>query len=75
MRASVSEPSVQVVDVGRAGLGKYEAVAREPRGLEHVLEQRQGAGFIRRHALATDERLRERDWVCWNKGHYATGFL
>ncbi len=75
MRPAGAEAGVKVVDVGRAGLGEYQPMAGEARRLKHVLQQRQGAAFVRRDAFAANEGLRQRDGIGRDKRHHALGLL
>ena len=59
MRLGLADARIQVFDVRRARLRERHAVAGEARSGEHGFEQRQGAAFVGRHALAAHERLRE----------------
>ena len=75
MRTAGAESRVKVVDVWRAGLGKYQPVAGEARRLEDVLQKRQGAAFVRRDAFAANEGLRQRDGIGRDECHHALGLL
>ncbi len=73
MRPAGAETGIEIVDVGRAGFGKDQPMASEAGGLEDVLQKRQRAAFVGRHAFAADERLRQCDGVGWDKGHCGLG--
>ena len=73
MRAAGAEARVKIIDVGCAGLGEYQAMTGEACRLENVLQKRQRARFVRRHALAADKRLCQGDWICRDKRHDALG--
>lgn len=59
MRPARAEACVQVIDVGRAGFGKYQPMTGEACRLQHVLQQRQRAPFVGRHAFAANKSLRQ----------------
>ncbi len=54
-----ADACIEVIDVGCAGFAEDQAVREEAGLLQDVIEQRQRAGLVGRHALAADECLRE----------------